>query len=76
MENEKPVSYLVWKTQEGYPVRLHHMSNEHLVNAITWLTTDENGLPSDLSDLYEGILLATWIREMTQELYRRIGAAA
>lgn len=71
---------LVWKTREGDQVRLTHMSSEHLVNAIDWLLHEQNLDPewkgdnwSDLTERYEGVMLGTWIKAMTEELYSRIG---
>lgn len=71
MEQTKPT--LVWKTQEGFDMRISHMSDEHIVNAINWLLvepgTDD---PSDLNDTYLQVPIIIWIRELTQELYRRL----
>lgn len=70
---------LVWKTQDGNVVRLTHMSNEHLVNAVAWLLNEQNLDPewrgdawSDLSELYHGVQLGEWIQAMTEELCSRI----
>ncbi|HDR2377173.1 hypothetical protein GECvBMG_gp028 [Salmonella phage GEC_vB_MG] len=65
MDQNKQV--LVWKTQEGNVVRITHMSDEHLRNAIVWLFTD-----SDLSDLYEGVPITQWVAEMAAELHSRM----
>ena len=63
---------LVWKTQEGNLVRITHMSNEHLRNAIHWLVTDiEDGF-SDLNEVYEGVTIGEWIMKMTDEISSRI----
>lgn len=65
MDQTKQV--LVWKTQEGNVVRLTHMSDEHLRNAITWLLTD-----SSLDEVYEGIPITQWVKEMSVELHNRL----
>lgn len=69
---------LVWKTQQGNLVRLSHMSNEHLKNAIEWLLLEPESVRertdlvfSDLTELYEGVMIGTWIQAMTAELYDR-----
>ena len=64
---EKKEQILVWKTQEGNVVRLTHMSDEHLRNAITWLLTD-----SSLDEVYEGIPITQWVKEMSVELHNRL----
>jgi len=64
---EKQEKILVWKTQEGNVVRITHMSDEHLRNAIIWLLTD-----SLLDDLYEGIPITQWVKEMAAELHSRM----
>lgn len=58
---------LVWKTESGDVVRITHMSDEHLRNAIVWLLTD-----SDLDDLYEGVPITEWVAEMAAELHSRM----
>ena len=58
---------LVWKTQEGNAVRLTHMSDEHLRNAIIWLLKD-----SSLTDEYEGVSITCWAKEMATELHSRM----
>lgn len=63
----------VWKTQEGDIVRVTHMSDAHLQNAITWLLHDKDGEFSDLNEKYEGVSLGAWIMVMTAELRSRIG---
>lgn len=66
----------VWTTQDGLKIRVAHMSNEHLVNAINWLIieqevgTEDNF--SDLTDEYQGIMIGTWVKILSQELYNRI----
>lgn len=64
---EKKEQILVWKTQEGNVVRLSHMSDEHLRNAIIWLLKD-----SSLTDEYEGIPITQWVKEMATELHSRM----
>ena len=58
---------LAWKTQEGNVVRITHMSDEHLRNAIIWLLTD-----SFLDEVYEGIPITQWVKEMSTELHSRM----
>uniref|UniRef100_A0AAU8GHR0 Uncharacterized protein n=1 Tax=Salmonella phage vB_SEnST11_KE23 TaxID=3161174 RepID=A0AAU8GHR0_9CAUD len=58
---------LVWKTQEGNLVRLTHMSDEHLRNAIIWLLTD-----SCLDDKTEGVPITVWVEAMAAELNSRM----
>lgn len=65
MDQTKQV--LVWKTQEGNVVRITHMSDEHLRNAIIWLLTD-----SLLDDVYEDIPITQWVAEMAAELHSRM----
>ena len=65
------MTVLVWKTESGDSVRLTHMSDEHLRNAIAWLLKDGDGF-SDLTDLYEGIMIGAWIQILSQELFNRI----
>lgn len=64
---EKKEQILVWKTQEGNVVRLTHMSDEHLRNAIIWLLKD-----SSLTDEYEGVSITYWVKEMATELHSRM----
>lgn len=64
---EKQEQILVWKTQEGNVVRIAHMSDDHLRNAIIWLLTD-----SLLDDVYEGIPITHWVKEMSAELHSRM----
>lgn len=65
MDQNKQV--LVWKTQEGNVVRITHMSDEHLRNAIIWLLTD-----SFLDEVYEGTPITQWVEEMAIELHSRM----
>uniref|UniRef100_A0AAU8GFL0 Uncharacterized protein n=1 Tax=Salmonella phage vB_SEnST11_KE22 TaxID=3161173 RepID=A0AAU8GFL0_9CAUD len=65
MDQNKQV--LVWKTQEGNVVRLTHMSDEHLRNAIIWLLTD-----SCLDDKTEGVPITVWVEAMAAELNSRM----
>lgn len=58
---------LVWKTESGAVVRITHMSDEHLRNAIVWLLTD-----SELDDLHEGVPITEWVAEMAAELHSRM----
>ena len=62
---------LVWKTEKGDRIRLTHMSDEHIRNGIVWLLKDGDGF-SDLTDLYEGIMIGAWIDAMSDELYNRL----
>lgn len=66
----------VWTTQDGLKIRVTHMSNEHLVNAINWLIIEQEVGPednfSDLTDEYQGIMIGTWVKILSQELYNRI----
>ncbi|MBL5841367.1 hypothetical protein I4U30_24235 [Enterobacter asburiae] len=64
---EKQEQILVWKTQEGNVVRITHMSDEHLRNAIIWLLKD-----SSLTDEYEGVSITQWVKEMSAELHSRM----
>ena len=64
---EKKEHILVWKTQEGNIVRITHMSDEHLRNAIIWLLTD-----SFLDEVYEGTPITQWVEEMATELHSRM----
>lgn len=64
---EKKEQVLVWKTQEGNVVRVTHMSDEHLRNAILWLLTD-----SALDDSYGAIPITQWVKEMSAELHSRM----
>lgn len=64
---EKKDQVLVWKTQEGNVVRITHMSDEHLRNAIIWLLTDSN-----LEEEFEGIPITFWVMEMSKELHSRM----
>ncbi|AUE23447.1 hypothetical protein Ro1_00242 [Raoultella phage Ro1] len=57
---------LVWKTQEGYPVRITHMSDEHIINAVQWLTDFST------NEEIEGVEVKWWIIEFTRELYKRL----
>lgn len=64
---------LVWKTEDGFAMRISHMSDEHIINAINWLLTEPGtDEPSDLKDTYLQVPIIVWIRELTQELYRRL----
>ncbi len=58
---------LVWKTAQGDVVRLTHMSDEHLRNAIIWLLKD-----SFLDDVYEGTPITQWVKDMSAELHSRM----
>lgn len=64
---EKKEKMLVWKTQDGKVVRITHMSDDHLRNAIIWLLTG-----SLLDDVYEGIPITQWVKEMSAELHSRM----
>lgn len=59
--------FLIWKTEQGNLVRLSHMSDEHLRNAIIWLLTD-----SSLTDECEGVPITHWVKEMATELHSRM----
>lgn len=63
MMTDKP---FVWKTQAGDIVRITHMSDDHLRNAIMWLLTD-----SSLSDECEGVPVTEWVKAMATELHSR-----
>lgn len=63
---EKKRQVLVWKTQNGNIVRLNHMSDDHLRNAMGWLLEQPY-----LSEEYEGVGITTWLKEMSIELHRR-----
>lgn len=60
---EKP---MVWKTKEGNLVRLTHMSDEHLMNAMVFLLTD-----STPKDTCENVPITTWLKAMANELEKR-----
>lgn len=66
----------VWKTQDGLSIRVTHMSNEHIVNAINWLLVEQTSGPeetfSDLTDEYEGVMIGTWLQILSQEIFNRI----
>lgn len=62
-----PKRIMVWKTESGKVVRLTHMSDDHLRNAIIWLLTD-----SSLDEVYEGIPITQWVKEMSVELHNRL----
>lgn len=62
-----PKRIMVWKTESGNVVRLTHMSDDHLRNAIIWLLTD-----SSLTDEYEGYGITQWVKEMSAELHGRM----
>lgn len=66
----------VWTTEDGLKIRITHMSSEHLVNAINWLITEQTKTQkdafSDLTDQYQGVMLGTWVKTLSQELYNRI----
>lgn len=64
---EEKEQILVWKTQDGKVVRITHMSDDHLRNAIIWLLTD-----SLLDDVYEDIPITKWVKEMSAELHSRM----
>lgn len=64
---EKKEKVWVWKTAQGDVIRLTHMSDEHLRNAIIWLLTD-----SSLTDEYEGVPITQWVKEMATELHSRM----
>lgn len=64
---EKKEKMLVWKTQDGKVVRITHMSDDHLRNAIIWLLTG-----SLLDDVYEDIPITKWVKEMSAELHSRM----
>lgn len=76
LEQDGKGKIAVWKTQDGLNIRVPHMSNEHIVNAINWLlveqTTDPEETFSDLTDEYQGIMIGTWVKILSQELYNRI----
>lgn len=76
LEQDSKGKIAVWKTQDGLNIRVPHMSNEHIVNAIKWLlveqTTDPEETFSDLTDEYEGVMIGTWIQILSQELFNRI----
>ena len=54
-------------TESGKVVRLTHMSDDHLRNAIIWLLTDSN-----LTDEYEGYGITQWLVAMSRELHSRV----
>lgn len=76
LEQDGKGKIAVWKTQDGLNIRVPHMSNEHIVNAINWLlveqTTDPEETFSDLTDEYQGIMIGTWVKILSEELYNRI----
>ncbi|WPK37722.1 hypothetical protein [Escherichia phage AV124] len=63
---EKKEQILVWKTAQGDVVRLTHMADDHLRNAMVWLLEQPY-----LSEEYEGVGITTWLKEMSIELHRR-----
>ncbi len=63
---EKKEKVWVWKTAQGDVVRLTHMSDDHLRNAMVWLLEQPY-----LSEEYEGVGITTWLKEMSIELHRR-----
>lgn len=63
---EKKEKVWVWKTAQGDIVRLTHMSDDHLRNAMAWLLEQPY-----LSEEYEGVGITTWLKEMSIELHRR-----
>ncbi|ARB12508.1 hypothetical protein BIS47_04 [Klebsiella phage vB_KpnM_BIS47] len=62
-----PKRIMVWKTESGKVVRLTHMSDDHLRNAIIWLLTD-----SSLTDEHEGYGITQWLVAMSRELHSRV----
>lgn len=60
---------MVWKTEKGDLVRLTHMSDEHLRNAILWLLTG-----TDINDKTEGIPITQWVQAMAIELNNRMSS--
>lgn len=67
----KDATPLVWKTREGNIIRLAHMSDDHLWNAIEWLIKDPDGSWSSLEDTYEGVQIGSWVAHMATELRSR-----
>ena len=59
--------FLIWKTESGHLIRITHMSDEHLRNAIIWLLTD-----SSLTDECGGVPITQWVKEMAAELHSRM----
>jgi hypothetical protein len=57
-----------WSTLNGGPIRVAQMSTSHILNAIDWLTRD-----NEMGDEKDGAYVRTWILTFTAELKRRNG---
>lgn len=58
----------VWKTAEGHSVRVEHMSDEHIYNALKWILDDDQ---VSLDDSLNDHTVAFWIFEFVREMYDR-----
>lgn len=58
----------VWTTMDGYRIRVSHMSDDHVLNAMQWLLDDE-GITVD--DFCNGNSVGYWISIFGKELADR-----